>query len=108
MICVIYASKAHDTVTDEEVDKILTSAEIKNAKLGVTGALVFDGRRFCQLLEGDEDGVSEVFDHIRKDTRHCDIDVIARQPIRDRRFPGWAMVQVDETEFKTMLDGLTA
>ena len=108
MICVIYASKAHDDVTEEEVQKILTSAEIKNAKLGVTGALVYDGRRFCQLLEGDEDGVTTVFDHIRKDRRHSEIDVITKQPIKDRRFPGWAMLQVEEAEFKTMLDGLTA
>ncbi|WP_298294093.1 BLUF domain-containing protein [uncultured Litoreibacter sp.] len=106
MICVVYSSVASDFVDEEDVQKILTRAEVHNAKTGITGALVYDGRRFCQLLEGNDDAVTSMFDDIMKDARHGDIKVMAQMEVADRRFPGWAMLRVEEPEFQTMLEGL--
>ncbi len=108
MICLVYSSVASGAVDEAEVEKILTSAEIGNAKVGITGALVYDGRRFCQLLEGDAAAVTKTFGTIKNDKRHEQIEVMAQATVSDRRFPGWAMLRVEEAEFQTMMDGLAA
>jgi hypothetical protein len=54
-----------------EIDAILERAQRNNALAGVTGALIFNGGIFAQVLEGPMDGVEEIFD------RRC--------------FAGWSM-----------------
>jgi hypothetical protein len=50
--------------------QIVQSARRRNGQLGLTGVLVFDGERFCHLLEGPEPAFAEVMQRIEADPRH--------------------------------------
>lgn len=70
----------------------------RNAEIGVTGALFFDGERFAQVLEGPFDAVSLLMERIRHDARHFDVRVLGETPIRSRRFAAWSMRFVDRSQ----------
>lgn len=50
--------------------QIVQSARRRNGQLGLTGVLVFDGERFCHLLEGPAGAFEEVMQRIAADSRH--------------------------------------
>ena len=58
------------------VKEIVEVARRSNPALGITGALLFDGERFCQLLEGGEAEVRGLMDRIAADARHTRVRVL--------------------------------
>ena len=52
----------------------------RNAELSLTGVLLFDGHRFCQLLEGPADAVAQVRQSIASDPRHEFMTVLVDRP----------------------------
>lgn len=90
-----YFSRSTLTGTDEEIksgiDDILRVAQQRNQAAGVTGALLYSGGYFIQVLEGAEDAVEEIFESIQCDTRHRDVAVINNEYIDERNFPQWSM-----------------
>lgn len=75
----------------EEIRKILASARKNNPALGVTGALLYSGGYFCQVIEGSEEVLEELFENIQMDNRHGDVTVLHFEPIEARGFSDWAM-----------------
>ena len=70
-----------------------------NAKKDVTGALLTHEDWFVQALEGDEDVVRDLYEHIYRDGRHEKVTVIFAEPVDERVFARWAMAKVaDEGE----------
>ena len=74
-----------------EVDRIVAVSRPRNQDLDVTGALLFTGERFVQLLEGPADGVAELQESIFRDTRHENVITIHNDDVRDREFLGWSL-----------------
>ena len=58
------------------VAQILHVSRERNQQLGITGALVFDGARFCQLIEGPRAHVVSLAQRIRADPRHTGYQVL--------------------------------
>ena len=58
------------------VKEIVDVARRSNPALGITGALLFDGERFCQLLEGGEPEVRALMRRIAADSRHTGVRVL--------------------------------
>ena len=58
------------------VKEIVDVARRSNPALDITGALLFDGERFCQLLEGGELAVRALMSRIEVDVRHTDVRVL--------------------------------
>lgn len=54
----LYASRLAPPHTFNIFKSIIVAARTNNSANEITGALVFDGERFCQLLEGPQPGVS--------------------------------------------------
>ena len=75
----------------EEIQKIVEVARSRNARLDVTGALIFTEARFAQVLEGSTEAVEELMASIRRDPRHKDVEVVEVAEITSRRFPNWTM-----------------
>ncbi len=50
--------------------RIVQAARRHNGVLGISGVLVFDGERFCHLLEGPTVPLSGMFERIEGDLRH--------------------------------------
>lgn len=79
-----------DEVKDQ-ITKILAAAHKNNPEKGVTGALLYSGGYFCQVIEGPEEVLEDLFETIQMDGRHGDVTVLHFEPIAARGFGEWAM-----------------
>jgi hypothetical protein len=89
----IYCSRVSGAAANAVPD-ILSAARRNNARLGVTGALLFDSGAFLQLLEGGGDAVTEVFLRISTDPRHEEVRLLGFRDMPCRRCPDWSMQHV--------------
>jgi hypothetical protein len=93
----------------EQVQKILDTARKNNQKLNVTGALLYSGGYFCQVLEGEVDVLEELFEIIQMDSRHNKVTVLSMVPIEQRRFAEWAMASAgSESDMRFDIEGIRA
>ncbi len=74
-----------------ELQNILASARRKNARAGVTGALLYNDGNFAQVLEGPLSSVEKIFEVIQCDARHSEVTVVYSGPSVKREFPDWSM-----------------
>mgnify|MGYP000033456128 CR=1 FL=1 len=88
---IAYASQAHAELRTTDLDRLLADATAFNRVAGVTGVLMFDGRRFLQYLEGPEDGIDSVFPRIANARSHGQLQLLCRAPVAQRAFPRWSM-----------------
>lgn len=86
----IYISTAGG-ITDEDIGSILASCQRNNAERNVTGLLLYNGRNFLQLLEGDVEDLSWVMRRIEADPRHNGVSIIDDIAIERRACPDWLM-----------------
>lgn len=88
---IVYMSRAASSFSDLDIDDLAEQASLRNAATGITGLLVFDGRRFLQAIEGDETAVRELMHRIACDERHDMIEIMADGPAKRRKFGTWSM-----------------
>jgi hypothetical protein len=55
---------------------ISRQSRVRNPVLGIRGALLFDGQRFCQLVEGPVEAVQALARRIASDPRHGSMRVL--------------------------------
>lgn len=89
----LYISTA-PTLSRDEVDAILATSARNNPARGITGLLLYNGRNFLQLIEGEEEELVALMLRITEDARHSGITVLDRRPIEARACPDWAMKRV--------------
>ncbi|NQX95351.1 MAG: BLUF domain-containing protein [Erythrobacter sp.] len=89
----LYISTA-PSLTRADVDSILASSQRNNEARGVTGLLLYNGRNFLQLLEGEESELVSLMVKISHDPRHTGISMIDRKLAEERACPNWAMRRV--------------
>ncbi len=90
MLQVTYISTVARNMSDSLVDDILSVSRRNNAAVGVTGLLLFDGRRFLQALEGESMLVQRTYERIRSDARHKAIVLLSSSEVETRAFGQWA------------------
>jgi blue light- and temperature-responsive anti-repressor len=73
------------------VEDILNASQRNNARVGVTGALMFNSGCFAQVLEGAQAAVEETFERIQRDMRHRETVVLMVEPTAHRAFSHWSM-----------------
>jgi len=81
----------------DEIRRILTWSRDWNRRTGISGALLFDLRRFAQVLEGPPHAVKGLFGHIACDKRHTNVTLLDCVPVRAREFSTWSMAYVEST-----------
>lgn len=91
LIHLIYSSAATRQIHDDEIIKLLENARAKNARLGITGMLLFQNGSFFQILEGSPEAVDQLYHEIEQDDRHTKEVIIIREPIPKRSFGEWTM-----------------
>ena len=79
------------TLVNSRLQSILETAAKNNQKSDVTGALLFSGRHFAQVLEGPEAAINDRFRLISQDTRHHNVTPLLYEPAGERQFKGWSM-----------------
>jgi hypothetical protein len=78
-------------VLETQIKSILASATKNNLKLGITGALLYSGGYFCQVIEGEEDNIEDLFETIQIDDRHTEVTVLNFEKSEERSFSEWSM-----------------
>lgn len=89
----LYISTA-PTLSRDEVDAILATSARNNPAREITGLLLYNGRNFLQLIEGEEEELVALMLRITEDPRHSGITVLDRRAIAQRTCPDWAMKRV--------------
>ena len=85
--------------TELEVARIVENSQVKNARLNITGALIFTGEHFAQVLEGSPEAIHMLMAYIFDDPRHGNVVVADKSPITLRRFPDWQMAYQGPSQF---------
>jgi hypothetical protein len=73
------------------ITSILSASQRNNARVDVTGALMFNAGCFAQVLEGPRGAVEDVFERIQQDERHGDVSLLTFEPAPQRTFANWSM-----------------
>lgn len=90
-----------------EIEAILASAHKNNPSMNITGALLYSGGYFCQVIEGPEEAIEELFETIQMDDRHGSVTVLHFEPIERRGFSEWSMALAGiEDSMRFNLDGV--
>jgi hypothetical protein len=76
---------------ETQIRQILDVAGRNNPSKGITGALLYSGGYFCQVIEGPEEPLEELYEVIQMDPRHGEVTVLHFEPIAKRGFNEWAM-----------------
>ena len=92
MLSVIYISVADPLIGEQDIAALLVQARRNNQRDALTGALIFNGHNFLQLLEGPADKVEACLAVIRRDPRHHGMLEIRRRDIDERSFAEWSML----------------
>lgn len=75
---------------------ILMTARRNNPKYGITGALICRQDMYIQLIEGPEAAIDTLFERIRVDDRHVNVQLEVSATVEERLFPEWDML--DDTD----------
>ncbi|MEC3910762.1 BLUF domain-containing protein [Sphingobium sp. CR2-8] len=100
---IMYISSATSMMTSQQCATIAQRSAINNSRDDVTGLLLFNSRRFLQVLEGPKDAVERIFARIHADPRHRAVVKLREAPIDAREFGAWAMAFDDPTQPSDML-----
>ena len=71
--------------------QILGSAQKRNEKAGLTGAIAVSGSRYFQVLEGGREAIDATLARIETDPRHANVQVVVRRPVAFRSFEAWSL-----------------
>lgn len=71
-----YVSAAPEELAAGELARIIGATRARNPQLGVSGALVYTGTHFLQVLEGPGTPVAALLERIRQDPRHHELVVL--------------------------------
>jgi hypothetical protein len=91
LLSVAYVSAATDPLDDDDIAALLIQARAANRRNGLTGALIYRGGRFAQILEGPEAMVRSRYASIASDPRHRNVQMMREARIAERQFPQWTM-----------------
>ena len=91
-----------------ELQDILAAARRNNARLEVTGSLLYNAGSFAQILEGPPDSIQRIFETIQRDARHGEVTVIRSEYAPERQFPNWSMAFAGGSSFEGAPDATDA
>lgn len=95
----LYVSRSliADCHTKGAIARILMASYRNNSRHGVSGALIYSGEHFVQILEGEKSVVEMLLDRIAADRLHCDVDVVTARHASSRMFELWTMAYCGTT-----------
>jgi len=87
----IYVSQAITPMSSADLGKIARQANLTNRSLGVTGCLVYQDGFFMQILEGRSEVLSALFEKIKQDPRHKNVQLVTEGKAQSRIYADWSM-----------------
>jgi len=92
LLSVIYVSVADPKLATDDIMALVCDAQRTNARDELTGALIYNGQNFMQLLEGPVAKTEACLARIRADRRHNGLIEIRRRRITEREFADFSML----------------
>jgi hypothetical protein len=89
--CVTYFSTAVESTTEHDIFDIVEFSRQKNARLHITGVLLYVNGNIVQVLEGEQEAVEGLYHSIQADPRHTNVRTVVSHPIARRLFRHWYM-----------------
>ena len=89
----LYISTA-PSLSRDDVAAILESSAKNNPARSITGLLLYNGRNFLQLLEGEGAELDALMKRIGQDQRHTGVSLLKKSSLEERVCPNWAMKRV--------------
>lgn len=104
MIQLTYLSAPTRPLSVDDLMNLLNTARDNNARLGISGMLLYTGKWFIQVLEGEEIVVDNLVTVIKKDSRHSDFRILERKKISSREYADWTMgfKRVDQQDVRDL------
>lgn len=93
LISTLYVSRSliEPALATTAVADLVEASIANNARCEITGALLFTGAHFAQILEGSEDSIAALMKSIGRDVRHDQLRVINHTVVKERKFQDWAL-----------------
>lgn len=91
MLQLIYVSTATRSFEPSEIHDLVDQAATLNLRDGITGLLLFNGRNFLQLLEGESGRILDLMARLRADPRHDGITIVDQHLIAKPNCSDWGM-----------------
>lgn len=101
-----YVSRARSAFDEAAVQSILQSSRRRNPRLAVTGCLLFSGRCFAQVLEGERGVVDDLAARIAADPRHEGVRFLHRESRAEREYADWPMGYLHDLNLEDDLETL--
>ncbi|MEO1010388.1 MAG: BLUF domain-containing protein [Bacteroidota bacterium] len=95
MYSLVYKSIAKPDFDLPKIREMVGKARKYNQSQEITGCLLFHEGQFIQYLEGNQIKVLQLYDSIKKDSRHHTIELLAYGDIEKREFQRWTMAFKD-------------
>ena len=105
MISLLYLSTKASSLTEQDISVIVESSSVNNAESEITGVLLEYNNCFLQYLEGPEYNILRLYDIIKRDNRHTNIQLIQTKDIQERIFSEWSMVLKDFSDLSVKNQG---
>jgi len=102
---VSYMSNQSQVLTNQDIESLLFQIREKNKRLAITGILLLIQGKFVQYIEGKSTEIDEVYDSIKKDSRHNELILLDSGKLESRQFNDWSMAykKVGDQEIKDIL-----
>lgn len=97
----IYVSESRIVKDEAEsvLAKIVAGAETRNVELQLTGALLFTGAHFVQILEGPAASIATLLKAFERDPRHANLRIVDQGPVKKRKSAEWQMAYSGPSQF---------
>jgi len=89
---IIYKSKRIKENNNQDIKDILNVSIKNNSKNEISGSLIHNGNTWIQYLEGPKKSLLNLFNKIKKDERHKNIELLDIGFRELRLFPEWSML----------------
>lgn len=100
MYRLIYLSTSK-SLTDDDLTQLLIKSQKSNRLNDISGILLHKNGEFIQVLEGKKKAVTDLFNIIKKDSRHENIVDFEKKEIKTRYFSGYFMAY-DQKHFEKL------
>ena len=91
MFSLVYRSVAKPEFHLDLIQEMLAKAKLNNHRLGITGCLLYHQGEFIQYLEGSQLRVLSLYDRIKADPRHTQVELLGYEEREGRAFASWDM-----------------
>lgn len=102
MLTIVYRSEASHRMAPTELAELCLISARKNQSLGITGFLLHQDGLFLQVLEGERSVLEPLFERIRHDDRHKNVEILLYEDSATKpNFAFWSMNlgPLDDGEF---------